>query len=62
MHALDVFLGALRLWRRLRGGRWLNVFHVPSGCGGWVRSDEKIHGEWVLDVEDYRLPRARLLP
>jgi hypothetical protein len=58
---LDIFLGGWRWYRRLRGGRWLDVFHVPSGCGGWSRNDEPSRGEAVFGVEDYRLPRARAL-
>lgn len=63
MGALDFLFGGLRLWRRLRGGRWLDVFHVPS-CAvvGWVRQDAPRQGEMVSATEDYTLPRAKALP
>lgn len=63
MSVLDFLLGGFRPWRRLRGGRWLDVFHVPS-CTvvGWVRQGEPRQGEHVNAVEEYRMPRARLLP
>lgn len=59
---LDFALGCRRWYRRWRGGRWLEVFHVPSHCGGWVRRIEIAPGEMMCDAEDYSLPRARALP
>lgn len=64
MKFLDAWLGGFRLWRRVRGGRWLDVFpvFVPGIVGGWVRSDEPLRGEIVMAAEDYTLPRAKALP
>jgi hypothetical protein len=61
---LDAFLGDLRLWRRLRGGVWLNVFHVPSAAGGWIRATrEGVSPTLAISAfENYTLPRAKALP
>lgn len=64
MTIFDAFLGGLRTWRRMRRGIWLDVSHVPSAAGGWIRltrygvpSSVVVHR-----AEDYTLPRARALP
>lgn len=62
MNILDAFFGDLRLWRRLRGGRWIFVVHVPSMFIGWLRADGPKGSEVVERVEDYRIPRAKALP
>jgi hypothetical protein len=64
MNVLDAFLGGLRPWRRLRGGAWLNVFHVPSTASGWIRlTREGISPSLAISAsEDYTLPRAKALP
>ena len=68
MSFLDFVLGGFRLWRRMRGGRWADVFHVPS-CAvvGWIRLDPEKHGRELMGchvsaVEEYRLPRAKAPP
>jgi hypothetical protein len=59
---LDAFLGDYRWYRRLRGGYWMRVFHAPSTCTCWFRRTERRGSEVQIDGEDYRHPRARLLP
>lgn len=63
MRYIDAILGGIKAWRRLRGGRWVDVYPValPS-VGGWVRTDDPLRGEIVVAAEDYRLPRAKALP
>lgn len=60
---LDHFLGEFRWYRRLRGERWICVVHIWSLDYTWLRRDYPDNSAWhVFDAEDYRLPRARLLP
>lgn len=63
MEILDAFLGEWRWYRRLRGGRWLHVFHAPSTFDGWLRQERPDNAAYhLVAAEDYRIPRARALP